>query len=168
MAASPTKNRFLKAFDPTQARADTAQDFYLNRSTTFDPSAAMQKYGDAAYSRFSKGLTRDVESLRGQQVGMGRLDTGFATQDEDRLVTESGDRFRGDIASHALDAAGLDLRNIEGVGQYGQNQGNTYLDMLSGQLDRETAESNAKKQMWSSILSSAFGAGGMIAGAKVK
>lgn len=165
MANSYAKNRYLAALDPAQSQAQQAQDFYLKRSTTFDPYAALDKAAQGATGRFRRDVGRSVQELRGQQVGMGRLDTGFATQDEDRVVTDLADREQENLNSQALQATGLDLRNIEGVGQYGLSQGNTYLDLLTGQLDRETADANAKRQMWASILGGLSGIAGAYAGA---
>lgn len=162
---SAVKNRYLAALDPTQNQANRAQNFYLDKATSFDPSAAFERTANAAGQRFRRTVGDEVGKLRGQQVGMGRLDTGFATQDEDRIVTELGARQQEDLDANALNATSLDLRNTEGVGQYGISQGNTYLDLLSGQMDRETAEKNAKRQMWASILGGLTGAGGMFLGA---
>jgi len=161
------KNRFLAELDPQQGRAAQAEDFYLGKATTFDPTAALEKYGQSAYNQFQRGLKYDVGELRGQQVGMGRLDTGFATEDEDRLVLESGNRFRDALAGQALTATGMEMENYQNVGAYGANQRGTYLDMLSGALDRETAEKNAKKKFWSDLLGAGFGLAGKALGGGV-
>lgn len=164
--ASALKNRYLNALDPAEQQGSEANSLYFDRAKSFDPSAALDKYAGAASSRFRRDVGQTVGHLRGQQVGMGRLDTGFATQDEDRVVTDLGERYQDDINSHALDATSLELRNNEGIGAFGQNQQNSYLDLLSGGLDRETAESNAKKQFWSNLLGSAVGAAGYATGMK--
>ncbi len=166
MARSQYKSRFLDALNPQQGRADTAENFYLDKATAFDPTAALDRYAGAAGARFRREAGESIDKVRGQQVGMGRLDTGFATQDEDRILTELGTRQQEDLDSRALDATNLELRNIEGVGGYGERTRGTYLDMLSGGLDRETAEANAKRQMISSILGSVLGAGAYAFGAR--
>ncbi len=164
MARSPTYNRYMAAFDPTKRRADQAQDFYLEGATNFDPTEALGRYGDAAYRGFERNLGREMETLRGSAVGAGRLDTGFQTEDEDRVVTDLGERYHDSLARQSLGATSLELRNLEGVGAYGAGQQNSYLDLISGQLDRETAEKNAKKKLIGDVLGSLFGAGGRIAG----
>lgn len=163
MATSALKNRYLAALDPTQSSANQATSDYLGRAESFDPTAALKTYGDAAYSGFSRNLNVAQKKLRGQEVGMGRLDTGFGTEDEDRLTADLAGRYQQDLAGKSLEAEGLGLKNTEDIGQFGQNQQNQYLDLLTGGLDRETADANAKKAMWSNILGSVLGAGSKIA-----
>lgn len=163
MAKSQTYNRYMQAFDPTKKRADTAQDFYLEGAMGFDPTAALERYGEASYRGFERNLGRQMGELRGSAVGAGRLNTGFQTEDEDRVVTDLAARYQDDLARQSLGATSLELRNLEGVGAYGAGQQNTYLDLLSGQMDRETAERNEKKKLIGSILGSLFGAGAKIA-----
>ncbi len=165
MPPSQTQNRYMSAFGPTKKRADEAQDFYLEGATNFDPTAALEQYGEASYRGFERNLGRQMETLRGQAVGAGRLDTGFQTEDEDRVVTDLGERYHDSLARQSLGATSLELRNLEGVGAYGAGQQNSYLDLISGQLDRETAEKNAKKKLIGDVLGSLFGAGGKIVGA---
>lgn len=164
MPKSGLKNRFLAQLDPTEQRADRAEDFYLDRATSFDPSAALDRYAGGVTSRLRRDIGRDVDTLRGQQVGMGRLDTGFATEDEDRVVTDLGERAQEDLDRAALQTTGMEMQNYQNVGQYGQNTRNTFLDLMGGGLDRETAEANAKRAMWGNIFGSLFGAAGTVAG----
>ncbi|KKL75779.1 hypothetical protein LCGC14_2051510, partial [marine sediment metagenome] len=86
MPPSRTQNRYMAAFDPTQRRGERAEDFYLDKATSFDPTEAVERYGQAAYSDFSRELDRRMEASRGESVGMGRLNTGFAVEDEDRVT----------------------------------------------------------------------------------
>lgn len=165
----PTRsdNRYLRAMGTAQNRGSEAEDFYFDRATTFDPTEALERYGAAAYGDFSRNLDRRMERSRGDSVGMGRLDTGFAVEDEDRVVIDLGERYGDDLASQSLGAAQLEQRNFEGVGSYGAGRTNTYLDMLSGQMDRETDARNSKRDFWGNLLGSVLGAGGRIAGAKL-
>jgi len=165
MPPSRTQNRYMAAFDPTQRRGERAEDFYLDKATSFDPTEAVERYGQAAYSDFSRELDRRMEASRGESVGMGRLNTGFAVEDEDRVTIDLAERYQDDLARQSLGAAALEQRNFEGVGAYGAERSNTYLDLLSGQLDRETSEKNAKKKLIGGILSGMFGVGGRLVGA---
>lgn len=167
MAKSKTYNRYMAAFGPTQRRGERAEDFYLDEATSYDPTEALERYGGAAYRGFERNLGRRMETLRGEQVGMGRLETGFATEDEDYLITDLAERYQDNLSRQALGASALELRNIEGVGAYGAERSNTYLDLLSGQLDRETAEKNAKKRLLGSVFGSVLGAAGTVAGAAI-
>lgn len=163
---SRTQNRFLSAMNPQQRRADVAEDFYLEQATSFDPREALGEYGEAAYGDFRRNLGRDVERLGGAAVGAGRLDTGFYDVDQGELVSDLASRYQQAISGQAMNAANLQQRNIEGVGRYGQGARNTYLDMLAGQMDRETAERNAKRDMWGNLIGSGLGAAATYFGSK--
>lgn len=163
MPRSETYNRYMEAFGPTKRRADTAQDYYLEGAMGFDPTASLQRYGEAAYSGFERNLGEEMTDLRGRAVGAGRLNTGFQTEDEDRVVTDLGERYQDALAGQSLYATSLEQRNLEGVGAYGAGQQNTYLDLISGQMDRETAEKNAKKKLLGSVLGGLFGGATRIA-----
>ncbi len=164
MGRTATYKRYEAAFDPTKRRADQAQDYYLEGATSFDPTESLERYGEASYRGFERNLGREMETLRGSAVGAGRLNTGFQTEDEDRVVTDLAERYQDSLARQSLGATSLELRNLEGVGAYGAGQQNTYLDLISGGLDRETSERNAKKKLLGNVLGGAFGAAGRIFG----
>lgn len=159
------QNRYLSAMGGQEGRANRAEDYYLDEAMGFDPSAAMREYGEAAYGDFRRNLTRDVGELGGRAVGAGRLDTGFYDVDQGELVSDLASRYQEAISSKALEASGLDLRRIEGVGSYGQGARNTYLDLLAGERDREMAERNAKRQMWAGAFGSGMGTAATFYGA---
>lgn len=145
-----------------------AEDEYLRRSRAFDPYAAAEKSARGQFSMFRDVLNKDVRKLRGEQVGMGRLDTGWAQQDEDELVSDSYDRLNDTIMANANNAASMELSHINGMGNYGLQRSGMFYDLLSGQLDREQAAKNARDSrrggLWSAI-GSIGGAGiGMLAG----
>lgn len=165
MADNTIRNRYLAALNPAQRQADTAENYFLDKATSFDPTAALETYGQAAYGDFQKGLKRNLADLGSSAVGAGRFDTGFYDEDQGRLITDMTDQYQRDLASHAMEAAGLEERNTEAVGQFGQNTRNTYLDLLTGELDRQTAEQNAKKSMWGDILKGGLGVAGTVLGA---
>ncbi len=158
------ENRYFRAMRRQGGRADRAEDYYLDEAMDFDPREAMEEYGDAAYGKFSRQLGRDIEGLRGEAVGAGRLDTGFYDVDQGELVSDIANRYQEAISSRALEASGQNLRRLEGIGSYGRGTRNTYLDMIAGGLDRETAERNAKRRMWSGAIGSGAGVAGLLAG----
>jgi len=125
--------------------AEQSENAFLSGIEGFDPTTAMQTSANAAYEQFRPELARDLESLRGTQVGMGRLNTGFATEDEDRLIGDSLKRLEQDIAQQALQAQGLELQSTGMLGNFASEQGGRFLDLVSGGLDRKQAEKNAKK-----------------------
>lgn len=127
-------------------RGRAAEGEFYDRALAFDPQAAVQQSATAAYGSFRDQLGEDIQDLRGQQVGMGRLDTGFATQDEDRLVRSGMDRLNNLITQQSLQAAGMEQNQIGMIGQHAGQQSGRYLDLLSGQADREEMRRNADKE----------------------
>ena len=140
----------------------------------FDAAAAARETAAASFADIKEEMGRGIESLRGHQVGRGRLDTGFGFEDEDRLVMDFQDRLSRDISHGAFQAASLDLRNIEGGGREASEARERNLALLTGATDREQARINEKKrrrrERWGALAGlagSALGfAGGGPAGAE--
>jgi len=151
-ATDTIRNRYTDALNRTGGQAELGEDAFLDRATEFDASSYMREAATGAWNEFLPQLDRRIEGLRGEQVGMGRLNTGFATEDEDRLVSEGLGRLTNQLSEQALGAAGLNLDNQRQIGGYASEQGGRYLDLIAGQYDRKTAETNAKKRkFWDDV-----------------
>jgi hypothetical protein len=180
-ATNTIRNRYTDAMNRTGDLAERAEGGYLDRAESFNAGDYLEQPGfdamnyvntaaQGAFGQFLPQLREDIGELRGQQVGMGRLNTGFATEDEDRLVTRSlsdlGDHVAGlsmqgaglqsghnqANADRRMRAGGLQLENDRGLGQFGMEYGNRYLDLIAGQYDRKTAETNSKKgKFWNDV-----------------
>ena len=138
-----------------ETRTDEARGAY-------DAAAAARETAAASFADIKEEMGRGIESLRGQQVGRGRLDTGFGFEDEDRLVMDFQDRLSRDISHGAFTAAGLNLRNIEGGGREAGEARERDLSMLTGSLDREQAiinERNRRRRGRFGALAGLAGAG---------
>lgn len=122
-----------------ETRADEAR-------ATFDAAAAAREVAKAQFKDFQEELGKGIESLRGHQVGRGRLDTGFGMEDEDRLVMDFQDRLSRDVAKGAFTAASLNLRNIEGETGAAESARDRNLDLLTGATDRAQAIENDKQR----------------------
>lgn len=113
----------------------------LERSTDrrrqdFDATDYARQAAQASFADFEEDLGRGIETVRGQQVGMGRLKTGFADEDEDRLVQDLNARTARELARGAFTAGSLDLQNTAGI-QAGAEFAREGSDAaLAGQLDR--------------------------------
>lgn len=112
----------------------------------FDASQAARETARASFQDFREDMGRGVEELRGQQVGRGRLRTGFGFEDEDRLVMDFQDRLSRDLAHGAFTAAGMNLRNIEGMSADAARSTTRSDDILIGQMDRDQAELNTQRR----------------------
>lgn len=140
------RQRFLDELDPSEARADAAETMYLERAGGFDPMARVREYGRAVWGDVREDLGETLEDLGEQAVGAGRLDTGFYDVDQGDVIRRATDRFGRAISQQAVNAASLDLRNIEGMGRYGLDASNRYLDVLTGGLDRAEEEEERRRR----------------------
>lgn len=154
--AAYSQSRFRRQARRDEQTGREAEDEYLTRARGFDADEAAGRSAKAQFDTFREDLAEDLGDLRGEQVGAGRLDTGYRFDDEDELI-EGGirDLNRG-IAGRAVQTAGMNLRNTEGIGQYGQDTTGRYLDILGSERDadlqleemRRKDEANRKKGMF--------------------
>lgn len=158
-----------RAVSDRGTKGSTAEAAYLDRAMGFDANRAVRDAAQGGFNQFRKQLGRDLHTLRGRQVGMGRLNTGFATQDEDRLIEGGLQNLNNQILQNAMGAASLNLRNTEGLGQYGAAQSGTYLDALTGlnqtRRAQELQNRASKRGFWGNLaggLMSGIGAAGGI------
>jgi hypothetical protein len=151
------ENRYLASLAGAGRQADLAENYYLDRVMSFDPSRALREYGEAAYGEFRRNLNRAVAELGGAATGAGRLNTGFYDLDQGELVSDLANRYQQALASRAMEAAQMDLSRIQNVGAFGERTRSTYLDLLAGGLDREEAERNARRRLWAQALGSGAG-----------
>lgn len=140
------KSQYLTAMNRDRTVGAGAEDEYLTRAKGFDARGSLRESVGALYDQFVQGAGRKIRDLRGGMVGAGRLGGGYGELDESEAVYDMGRDLNQRVAGMALDAEGMNLRNTEGIGQFGQNTSGRYLDLLSGNLDREQAERNAKRQ----------------------
>jgi hypothetical protein len=159
------QNRYLTALRGSGQRSQKATTDYERDSAAYDPQASFETSAKGAYANFREDLKRDVSDLRGQQVSMGRLRTGYGTEDEDRLISESSSRFENTLADRAMQTEQLRYSNMRDRGNYAVDSNNTYLELLAGGMDRETAEENARRERKGDRLSGLLGLAGAGIGA---
>jgi hypothetical protein len=133
------------ALGSNRSAADQATNAYLDKATNFDAGESFKEFAGGAYGEFQTNLGKELKNLAGRSVGAGRLDTGFFDEDQGEVITSLGRDFQNTIAQGALQTAGLNQQNIAGLGNFGNERNDQYLSLLSGQLDREQAEKNAKR-----------------------
>lgn len=124
---------------------------------SYDPRQAVQTATTASWAAIADQLKQQLSDYRGQQVGMGRLNTGFATEDEDRLYRQA-----------LKDQANITAQNaLQGESLY-QTSRNRYLELLSGEDDRFTRDQNLKRQkrggLWGTLLGLAGAGVGLATG----
>lgn len=154
--ASDAKNRFGRAIQ-SEGEATRGSTREVRQ---FDPTEYARRAARAQFETFREDLGEDFETLRGRQVGTGRLRSGFGHQTQDRFLRDRLDRLDRALATRAQTAGGQKLQQL---GLQSRNRGR-YFDLLSGQLDRETAESNAKRGFWGNLLTGGMTVAGALVG----
>jgi hypothetical protein len=76
-------------------------------------------------------------------------------------------QYQRDLASHAMEAAGLKASTLGTAAGYEEGEQQNYYDMLAGQMDRETAAQNARRQQQAGLLGSIGSLAGTIGGAAI-
>lgn len=139
---------------------DAAAQGARARQASYDPYKAAETSAKAQFYTFERDLGRNLEDMRGSQVGSGRLRSGYGFQDQDRLWEGAVEGLNRSLAERAMTAAGLDLRNIEGMQMARALAG----EMAVGGMDRELQLEEIRKAKSGGILGGIGGALGGIAG----
>jgi hypothetical protein len=123
-----------------------------DRFKNFDANAGFESAVRGATGRAKRTFDLSLEGLKGSAVRNGRLNTGFFDEDAGRLYEQTQDNLNNTIGQYALQTQGQQLQANQAYLGAGQNQQQQYYDLLSGGLDRETAEGNARKARKASLL----------------
>jgi hypothetical protein len=116
------------------------------RMLAFNPQEAMNTSAQGTWANLRPQLTGAVRSLRGSQAGVGRLQSGFASEDENQVYRQGGNYLANAVAGNALQAAGMTQKNNADLYGVGADERNFQGGMVTGQLDRNVAERNAERQ----------------------
>lgn len=114
--------------------------------SSFDSAAAAREVASVQFADFREQLGEDVESIRGNQVSRGRLDTGFGMEDEDRYITGALKDLDQELVRNAFTAQSLDLQNTAGTQRAAETAREQDLSLLAGSTDRAQAEENQRQQ----------------------
>ena len=150
MAQHPRSSKELEGklgerVDQGGERARRLEGSVDTRRQGFDARDRIKSSAKADFEDFRQFFGRDMETLRESQVSRGRLGSGGGFRDEDRLFSDSADRLNRRIAQRGVDAAGLDLRNLEGLSGDQRFASNLDAELLSGTADRATARENFER-----------------------
>jgi hypothetical protein len=120
--------------------------------------SALEASTKAAVSNALPGYMKDLQHTREDAIRRGASNGDLETSYEGDLSSA----FQRNVAnSVAGQAAGMQNARVNALGQLAGSDSNTYLDLLSGQADRDQAGSNNKWNLAGSVL----GAAGQAAGA---
>lgn len=145
-APSATQNRYDTALAGAGERSASLQAEGDRRMLDFDPQEMMRSQITGFAGEEQRRMDRSLDALAGRAAGAGRLNTGFFDLDQGSIVRDSNERLQDVIAQTAGQATAMTQRNNESIGMRGQQAGDQYLDLITGQLDREQGERNARQQ----------------------
>ncbi|HJX76243.1 MAG TPA: hypothetical protein VJ247_07780 [Gaiella sp.] len=140
--------------------ADRGNEAFLDQATNFDANKSLNDYARGAFANVSAGLDQTLAKLKGGAVAAGRADSGFFDQDSGDVVRNVMSDFSNNLATHALDAAGLQQQNTAALGQFGQSQQGTATDLLTArreELENKAREEEAAKKKKRSGIGGAIG-----------
>lgn len=167
--ADTSRAAFLGGLGRSRRIGEALEDQYVSGISGFDPYAAYREQAQGAFNQFRRSFADQLSRLRGQQVGMGRLRTGFATADEDRLFLEMADRLNDVLAQGALQAAGLNLQRLGQMGDYAAQQRNLALQGYFGdwatRYQQQMADRASKRSLWGQLGSALLTGAGLAIGA---
>lgn len=167
--ADTSRAAFLGGLGRSRRIGEALEDQYVSGISGFDPYAAYREQAQGAFNQFRRSFADQLSRLRGQQVGMGRLRTGFATGDEDRLFLEMADRLNDVLAQGALQAAGMNLQRLGQMGDYAARQRDTALQGYFGdwatRYQQQMADRASKRSLWGQLGSSLLTGAGLAIGA---
>lgn len=141
--ADEDRNRFLDTLSGGQEA--------LNESTRAAVSSAMP-----AFQQQLQGIR---ESAERRGISNGEIATNYEGD-----LASAFDRHIADAAgSHAMD---LQSEKAQGYGGLQSEERNQYLDLLSGNLDRQQEEKNRKQGFWNSLITAGGAAAGSYFGSR--
>lgn len=120
-----------------------------------DPTRGQEYLEESVRAATSRAMPQFHSAL--QDIRENAIRRGISTGD-------LGTSYEGDLAS----AFHQNIADTAGQYAYGgyQQSRNRYLDLLTGGLDRETAERNARRDMWGNLIGSGLGAAATYYGSK--
>lgn len=154
--------------------AGASRNQFQDAVTGFDPSAYLRESAEGQFNQFRGQLNEDMADLRGSQVGLGRLNTGFATEDEDRMVRTGMDRLNNQLMGNAMQAGGMEQRRQGMMGDmYRADRGradNLYgmqTDLGVSQGQQRLQDRASRRGMWGNIVGGLAGAAGTVLGGPI-
>ena len=120
-----------------RGRGERLSDAYERGILSFDPYAAYRTAAQGAFGDFRRQFFDAIRNLRGSQVAAGRLQTGFATEDEDDLFLEMANMLNDRLAQGAMQATAMDLDRLGMIGASGERSRDRVLDAYFGRYATE-------------------------------
>ena len=155
-------SKSLQEINRLQGQGAEAESEFFQRATGFDARRGAAETARGIAGDLSIDLNRNLERARGVASGSGRLNTGFFDQDRGRLFEDFNSRLANAIAQQSLQAESLNLRATEGIGAFGQNVSNRFINLLGGATEAGVEEQSAENQRGGLFAQLLGGAGGLV------
>lgn len=153
-------NQYREAFRESQRAEQEAAGVARQRQQDYNPQEYAERSARGMWDVISRDMSEQLIDLRGSQVGMGRLNTGFGYEDEDRLYRGAYDRMGSELASRSIQTAGLELGNINSM----QQSRELAPSIAAGGIDQELALKDYERQRRGGLFGGIGGVLGGIAG----
>lgn len=144
--ARDLENRYLEGLGEEYGKGRESEDEYWKRISSFDPTEAIGKYAEGAWSDISQQMDLQLRDLEGQSVGAGRLDTGFYDEDIGEVAKEGRRAMAAGISRASISGAQMNLQQLQQMGTFAMSTRNRYFDLLSGGMDWNTSMANLDRQ----------------------
>lgn len=154
--ANTTADAYGRATTDAGANAATDRNHFLDALN--GGQEALDASTKAAVSSAMPAFQQQLQGIRESAERRGISNGEVATNYEGDLASAFDRNIANATASHATEMQG---QKVAGLGGLQSEERNQYLDLLSGNLDRQQQEKNRKQSFWNSII----GAGGAAAGA---
>lgn len=156
-ARSGTENRYMRALNRDERAGADMEDTAWEGMRDFDPDAAFRTSAEGAMGDFRREMSDQLRDLTGSAVGAGRLNTGFFDEDRGEVATRLGGQFQDRLAQGAMQTAGMRQQQLGQMGQMAGQRQNRYLELLTGKMDRDTGNENARRDRRTGLLSAGAG-----------
>jgi hypothetical protein len=158
---STLTGRFQQALSNTGRVARQTGDEFLGRLRSFNARDHLRESAAAGMDE----LGEDFQQLEGaRRVGLNRRGLGGSNFGGAQAMRDLNERVARMLGGLSMQAGQMDQANTQAMGEFGMAQQGRFLDLLSGERDRETAEANARRQSRSSLFGSLARLGGGLAG----
>ena len=151
-----------------RARGSAAEDAYYERISKFDATEGAKKTADVLTADWQRQDMFDAEALRGRNVAMNRLDTGYAVDDEERRGYTAKRYLSDSLARLSMQTQAQQRDADESMGRYGERVTGRGIDLDMTEEDRRRSDRASKRSMWGNIGGSLINAAGTYAGSRGK
>lgn len=147
-----------------RATGRRAEGAYLDRAMGYDAQQAASTAARGHFDQFQEDIDRRLRDFRGQQVGQGRLDSGFRFEDEDDIWRQGLSDLGRTFAQNAMQAEGMNLRNMEGIGGFGERMTGRGLDIMASERDAGVLDEELRRRDQANRRQGLFGMLGRVGG----